>query len=193
MALFISLLVHSIDGVVSYAMRPGDRRSPELDLSDLTYDGFVTSTHLDAGLGQLTDGEEGQSNYRLDRHGLGVRGYDWVGWRNDSFNGDLRLSVKMDFKFDALRNFTAVRLFCNNQFSKDVLTFGAAEVWFSLDGVRYVEPPVEFQYERDTLMEYARMVSIPLNYRIGRFVRLVLYFDDARWMMISEVQFESGK
>ena len=45
---------------------------------------------------------------------------------------------------------------------------------------------------RDTLIEYARHIMIPLDNRIGQYVRLQLVFD-SKWMMISEVQFESGK
>jgi len=44
---------------------------------------------------------------------------------------------------------------------------------------------------RDSLMEYARTAVIPLHHGIGRYVRVALEFD-ARWIMISEVQFQSG-
>ncbi len=44
---------------------------------------------------------------------------------------------------------------------------------------------------RDTLIEYARHIVIPLDNRIGQFVRVQLNFD-SKWMMISEVQFDSG-
>ena len=47
------------------------------------------------------------------------------------------------------------------------------------------------RYMRDSLMEYARTVVIPLQHGIGRFIKLQLDFD-VRWILISEVQFESG-
>jgi len=47
------------------------------------------------------------------------------------------------------------------------------------------------RYMRDSLMEYARTVVIPLQNNVGQYVRVQLEFDD-RWMMISEVQFVSG-
>ena len=172
-------------------MPQGDQRSVELDLSDLTYDGHMIANVLHGGLGQLTDGEEGNSNFRQDQHGLGIRGYDWVGWKSDAFPSE-QSKIEITFKFDALRNFSSVQLFCNNQFSKEVRVFSRAEAWFSQDGTSYADNHVKYQYERDTLMELARVVIIPLNRRIGRYVKLVLYFD-ARWMMISGIHFESGK
>ena len=41
-------------------------------------------------------------------------------------------------------------------------------------------------------MEYIRPVIIPIPHRCGKFIRAELYFD-AKWMMISEVLFESGE
>ena len=55
-----------------------------------------------------------------------------------------------------------------------------------------IEIPCPFQYMRDTLIEYARHIIIPLDNRVGQYVRLQLVFD-SKWMMISEVQFDSGK
>ena len=72
------------DGVLSYSMPQGDHRAPDVDLRDFTYDGRVTDRYLSGGLGQLTDGVEGHSNLRLDPDGWGRRGYEWVGWRNDT-------------------------------------------------------------------------------------------------------------
>jgi len=67
-------------------MPQGDRRGDRVELYDFTYDGNVTEHgHLYGGLGQLVDGVEGQSNFRLDPLQRGVRGYEWIGWKNDSF------------------------------------------------------------------------------------------------------------
>ena len=152
------------DGSVWYSMPQGDRRNADLDLYDVIYDGDVTipptgsdvTGWLSGGLGQLTDGEEGQPNFRLDPRGLGIKGYQWVGWRNDSFSGALRsgksspksegASVEMTWKFDAVRNFSALRIHCNNMFSRDVRVFRAASVSFSVDGHLFTAPPVEYQY-----------------------------------------------
>lgn len=45
---------------------------------------------------------------------------------------------------------------------------------------------------RDTVMEYARNVLVPIPHRIGKYIKVQLYFD-ARWLMLSEVQFGSSK
>lgn len=55
-------------------MHQGERRGAEVDLYDFTYDGKVDENVLTGGLGQLTDGEEGGTNFRLDPHGTGKKG-----------------------------------------------------------------------------------------------------------------------
>ena len=159
--------VFHTDGAVWYSMPQGDRRNADLDLYDVTYDGDVTvpptgsdvAGWLSGGLGQLSDGEEGQPNFRLDPRGLGVKGYQWVGWRNDSFSGASRpprgeasppaapaAAVEMTWKFDAPRNFSALRIHANNMFTRDVRVFRAARVSFSVGGHRFTAPPVEYLY-----------------------------------------------
>ena len=54
-------------------MRQGDRRGSEVDLYDFTYDGNQENGFLSGGLGQLTDGEYGQDNFRLDPRGRGMK------------------------------------------------------------------------------------------------------------------------
>jgi len=145
-------------------MPQGDRRNAELDLYDVIYDGDVTvpptgsdvKGWLSGGLGQLTDGEEGQPNFRLDPRGLGIKGYQWIGWHNDSFSAASRsgkssaefrgASVEMTWKFDAVRNFSALRIHANNMFTRDVRVFRAARVSFSVGGHRFTAPPVEYLY-----------------------------------------------
>lgn len=41
----------------------------------------------------------------------------WVGWRNDSRNGQ---PVDIIFEFDSVRDFTSLSIYANNQFTKDV-------------------------------------------------------------------------
>ena len=185
-------------------MTQGERRTSDVELFDATYDGIHSPPSADGprrlynGLGQLVDGEEGQSNFRLDPKSLGVKGYEWIGWRNDSFAGAAAAAgsggacVEISFKFDAVRNFSALRIVANNMFSKDVRVFRSARVAFSVGGVVYSSPPVVYDYMRDSLIEYFRPVVVPLLHGIGRYVRVQLFFD-SRWMMISEVQFESGE
>jgi len=59
---------------VTYDIPQGERRSIDVDLTDATYDGIIDGQRLSGGLGQLTDGELGQSNFRaVDRRGTGVK------------------------------------------------------------------------------------------------------------------------
>ena len=177
------------DGVVLYSMRQGDRRGAEVDLYDFTYDGPVSDGYLSNGLGQLTDGEEGHTNFRLDPQGLGKKGYEWVGWKNDTLDTP---PIEIIFKFNKVRNFTSIKIHSNNMFSKDVRVFRMAKLYFSVGGKHFTSEPVSYEYMRDTLMEFARQVIIPVPHRTGRYIKMHLYFD-ARWVMISEVQFESGE
>lgn len=59
------------DGLLSYSMPQGERRGVEIDLSDRTYDGVKDDSYLHGGLGQLTDGVVGDSNFKLDVSGMG--------------------------------------------------------------------------------------------------------------------------
>lgn len=45
------------------------------------------------------------------------RAQGWVGWRNDTRNGK---PVEITFEFDRVREFSAVHVYCNNQFTRDV-------------------------------------------------------------------------
>ena len=70
--------------------------------------------------------------------------------------------------------------------------FRRAEIFFSIGGQYYQSQPLKFNYQQDSYFENARKVVIRLANQIGRFVRIDLYFE-SRWIMISEVEFESGK
>lgn len=60
--------------MVSYSVRQGDRRGNELEFFDFTYDGMRQDNFLLDGLGQLTDGQTGDYNFRLDNQELGIKG-----------------------------------------------------------------------------------------------------------------------
>ena len=168
-------------------MPQGERRGSEVDLYDISYDGTVKDSYLSGGMGQLSDREEGHTNFRLDPHNNNIKGYEWMGWRNESFLGK---PVEIVYKFDTVRNFSEVRIHSNNFFTKDVRVFRMARLYFSIGGKHYLTSPEEYRYMRDELIEYARTVVIPLHHRIGKYVKIQLYFD-SKWMMISEVQFNS--
>ena len=170
-------------------MSQGDQWDNQLGFQDLQYDGDITNHQLTGGLGQLTDGERGQSNFRYSRPGLNIKGYEWVGWKNDTKDEP---PVEILFKFDQIRNFTSVLIHANNLFSKGVRVFRKAELLFSVGGKYYETTPVEFYYHRDGFIEYARLVMIPVPHRVGKYVKLRLYYD-GQWILISEVSLRSGE
>jgi discoidin domain receptor family protein 2 len=178
------------DGILSYSMRQGDKRGTDVEFLDFSYDGVVSDNYLSDGLGQLTDGEEGDTNFRLDQQDIGVKGYEWVGWKNDTLIDPGPVSIL--FKFDSVRNFTSVMLFCNNYFSKDIRVFKTAVIHYSIGGKYFSVKKDKFYFIRDTVVEYARNVQIKLDHIIARYIRLDLYFD-SKWILISEVQFDSSK
>ena len=169
-------------------MPQGERRGSDVFLYDLTYDGDKEEKLLVGGLGQLTDAAKGQKNFRHHNENVKFKGYEWVGWRNETFGTN---PVEIIFKFDDVRNFTSMQIHCSNSFRRDIRVFRMAEIAFSIGGKYYVDEPVNYRFMRDTLIEYARNVVVPLENQVGRYIRLRLYFD-SRWMMISEVQFQSG-
>ena len=172
-------------------MRQGDSRGSDNNFFDFTYDGVVDHSYLSGGLGQLTDGETtGEKNFRLTSANTPTKGYEWVGWRNDSTSGEGPIDIL--FKFDTVRNFSSVIIHCNNFFSKNVRVFKSAVMYFSIGGEFYLTDPVTFHFQRDTVMDYNHEVVIDLKHNIGQYVKMKLFFD-AKWMMISEVQFISGE
>jgi len=70
--------------------------------------------------------------------------------------------------------------------------FSYAKVYLGTGGNQFIGEPVHFSYIPDQVLEQAREVTIKLHSRAGRFLKLQLYFA-ARWIMLSEVVFESGK
>nr|CAI5859950.1 unnamed protein product [Callosobruchus analis] len=170
-------------GIVSYSSPEGSE--PSQGLFDSSYDGIRSNGYLTEGLGRLVDGEVGLSNFRLDL-GYG-KGNGWVSWKNDSMpNG----YVELLFEFDQVRNFTAVHLYTNNLFSRNVQVFSKAKVMFSIGGEYFSGPMLSYTHVPDRQSESARNVTIDFHQKLAKFVKLRLYFADQR-MMISEVVFES--
>ncbi|KAH9500698.1 DNA damage responsive protein [Bulinus truncatus] len=122
------------DSLVSYNMPQGHKRGVEVDFYDYTYDGLRENDYLSNGLGQLTDGALGETNFRLDPKKTGIKGYEWVGWKDDTMS---KFPVSMIFKFDSVRNFTQVNIHTNNHHSKDVRVFRNAEIFYSIGGKYY--------------------------------------------------------
>ncbi|XP_073823339.1 smoke alarm isoform X1 [Musca autumnalis] len=176
------------EGIVSYSIPKGVQRGMEVDLSDKTYDGTEQGDRYVDGLGQLVDGQKGKDNFRTDIHGFG-KGYEWIGWRNDT-PGLMGKPVEIIFEFDTVRNFSAIILHTNNMFTKDVQVFVHAKVFFSIGGRHFSGEPVHFSYMPDTIMDHARDVTIKLHHRVGKYLKINLYFA-VKWIMLSEISFVS--
>ncbi|EZA49268.1 Discoidin domain-containing receptor [Ooceraea biroi] len=174
------------DGVVSYSMPQGDKRGNGWEFFDATYDGHWDG-ELRRGLGQLTDGKTGPDNFKMGYYNDNDRAQGWVGWRNDSRGQP----VEIKFEFDKVREFSAVHIYCNNQFTRDVQVFSQVDILFSIGGKYYTGEPITYTYMEDKIFETSRNITIKLHHRVGKFVKLRLHFSD-RWIMISEVTFDSG-
>ncbi|XP_076649969.1 discoidin domain-containing receptor 2 [Halictus rubicundus] len=172
------------DGVVSYSMPQGDKRGNGWEFFDVTYDGLWDG-ELRRGLGQLTDGKTGPDNFKLGYYD-NDRTQGWVGWRNDTRTQP----VEIKFEFDKVREFSAIHIYCNNQFTKDVQVFSQVDILFSIGGKYYTGEPITYTYMEDKIFETSRNITIKLHHRVGKYVKLRLHFSD-RWIMISEVTFDS--
>lgn len=174
-------------GIVSYSMPQGDKRGASWEFYDTSYDGHWDGEKLRYGLGQLTDGRVAPDDFKFMFYDDRENSQGWVGWKNDT-RGET--PVEITFEFDAVREFTALHIFCNNQFTKEVQVFSKAEVFFSVGGKFYKGEPITFDYIEDRIFETPRNVSIKLHHRVGRFVKVQLHFA-ARWILLSEVSFDS--
>ncbi|KAL3275329.1 hypothetical protein HHI36_020096 [Cryptolaemus montrouzieri] len=173
------------DGLVSYSMPQGDKRGSNWEFYDFAYDGHWEGDDLQQGLGQLVDGRFGHDDFKSDFYN---EGQAWVGWKNDTRHNT---SIDITFEFDKVREFSAVHIFCNNQFTKEVKVFSLAKVLFSVGGKHFNRgEPITFEYIEDLIFEVARNVTIKLHHRVGRFVKVQLYFS-SKWLMVSEITFDS--
>ncbi|KAA0201619.1 hypothetical protein HAZT_HAZT010083 [Hyalella azteca] len=174
-------------GLLSYTTEDGELRGKDDGLQDVTYDGSRDGNLLAGGLGQLTDGEIGHNNFRVDVKGR-HNGYEWVGWKNTTRG---KKPVEIIFYFDSVRNFSSVHLFVNNFFSKDVQVFSRANIMFSVDGGEHYYKGIETNEQPDRVFEEAKNVTIRLHDSSADTVKLQLFFA-LRWLMVSEITFDSA-
>ena len=150
---------------------------------DETYDGkYVPSSQmLTDGLGQLSDGVTGTEDISI------IDGRQpWIGWSNDSHR-----YISISFRFDCIRQINRMTIHASNLFSKDIFIFKSAIISFSTgkDEPNYSNSVI-YQHPRDEMFEIARPILIELNNHLADTVRLDLYFD-SKWMLISEITFDS--
>ncbi|XP_055515949.1 discoidin domain-containing receptor 2-like [Leucoraja erinacea] len=181
------------DGLSSYRgpvgqtiWKPG---SAIVYLNDSTYDGFQESRNIYGGLGQLTDGVLGLDNFAQSHEYRVWPGYDYVGWCKDNFHNQY---VELEFEFDQRRNFSAMKVHCNNLYTKSVKIFHRVECFFKQQLVA--------NWERDTVgvttvmddkNPSVRFVIVPLGQRLAKAILCRFHFAD-RWMLFSEISFQSS-
>ncbi|KAJ8274491.1 hypothetical protein COCON_G00091160 [Conger conger] len=176
-----------LDGLVSYNAPAGQHltlHDLRVHLNDSVYDGAVGYSRMTEGLGQLTDGMSGLDDF-THSHVYNVwPGYDYVGWNNESFQ-----HVELVFEFDRVRNFTTMKVHCNNMFTKRVKTFRQVDCYFR--SMSDWEPdPVSFSPVMDNVNPSARFITVPLHNRMASAIKCQYFFADV-WMMFSEITFQS--
>ncbi|NXD40430.1 DDR2 protein, partial [Copsychus sechellarum] len=115
-------------------------------------------------------------------------GYDYVGWRNESTAGGF---VEITFEFDRIRNFTAMKVHCNNMFAKGVKIFKEVQCYFRADAGEWEPGAVSSVLVLDDVNPSARFVTVPLLHRMASAIKCQYYFADT-WMMFSEITFQSA-
>ncbi|NXI32458.1 DDR2 protein, partial [Sterrhoptilus dennistouni] len=114
-------------------------------------------------------------------------GYDYVGWRNESTAGGY---VEITFEFDRIRNFTAMKVHCNNMFAKGVKIFKEVQCYFRADTSEWEPSAISSVLVLDDVNPSARFVTVPLLHRMASAIKCQYYFADT-WMMFSEITFQS--
>uniref|UniRef100_A0A8C9X9C8 receptor protein-tyrosine kinase n=1 Tax=Sander lucioperca TaxID=283035 RepID=A0A8C9X9C8_SANLU len=172
-----------LDGLTSYSIPDGHQmiyRGLDVYFNDSVYDGA-------SGLGQLTDGTWGLDDF-LHSHIYAMwPGYDYVGWNNKSLPKGY---VEMIFEFDHVRNFTSMKVHCNNMFSRGVRMFRQATCYFR-SASDWEADPVTFRPTVDRMSQSARFVTVSLGDRTASAIKCRFHFSDV-WMLFSEVAFQSG-
>ncbi|XP_019386264.1 PREDICTED: discoidin domain-containing receptor 2 [Crocodylus porosus] len=179
-----------LDGLVSYNAPAGQQfvlpGGAVIYLNDSVYDGAFGYS-MTEGLGQLTDGVSGLDDF-TETHEYHVwPGYDYVGWRNESTTSGY---IEIMFEFDRIRNFTTMKVHCNNMFAKGVKIFKEVQCYFRSDANEWEPNAISSVLVLDDVNPSARFVTVPLLHRMANAIKCQFYFADT-WMMFSEITFQS--
>ncbi|XP_062989773.1 discoidin domain-containing receptor 2 [Elgaria multicarinata webbii] len=176
-----------LDGLVSYSAPAGQQLvlpgGTVIYLNDSIYDGYS----MTEGLGQLTDGVSGLDDFSQTHEYHVWLGYDYVGWRNESTtNGH----VEIIFEFDRIRNFTTMKVHCNNMFAKGVKIFKEVQCHFRSEANEWEPNTISSVPVLDDVNPSARFVTVSLHHHMASAIKCQFYFADT-WMMFSEITFQS--
>nr|XP_003474041.1 epithelial discoidin domain-containing receptor 1 isoform X3 [Cavia porcellus] len=178
------------DGLLSYTAPVGQTMHvPEaVHLNDSTYDGFTVGGLQYGGLGQLADGVVGLDDFRQSQELRVWPGYDYVGWSNRSFPSGF---VEMEFEFDRLRAFQAMQVHCNNMHTLGARLPRGVQCQFKRGPATAWEgEPVRHALGGSLGDPRARVISVPLVGRVGRFLQCRFLFAGP-WLLFSEISFIS--
>ena len=111
----------------------------------------------------------------------------WVGWKNEK-----KEFVEIIFEFETIQEFHSIELYCNNQFTREISVFKELRAFFSIGGDIYSSDAVSYTPMTDEIFEEPRNITAKLHRRVGRFVKIHLYFG-SKWLLVSEVSFDSSE
>ena len=201
-------------------MPQGDKRGATYEFYDWNYDGEWRGDYLTNGLGSLTDGNLGPRDYKLGYYAKSktlcvlqtqcwimllptfyfMKGFflscnhislfsdrGWVGWKNEK-----KEFVEIIFEFETIQEFYSIELYCNNQFTREISVFKELRAFFSIGGDIYSSDAVSYTPMTDEIFEEPRNITAKLHRRVGRYVKIHLYFG-SKWLLISEVSFDSSQ
>lgn len=176
------------DALVSYSAPAGDEFAPNFFLEDI-YDGDESEEDgsLRKGLGLLSDGLFGETVSLMDTRSNPPSAHGWVGWANR----DSKPPVTLIFEFKTVREFDHVTLTSYSMLSSGIQPFTQMLAYFSIEGKKYHPKYVKTVNKMDpSRIEGPLNVTQNLDGRIGRFVKIELYFEN-KWLLLSEIRFAS--
>lgn len=185
-----------LDSLISYRISQGNLRTNKpgwSSLRDKGYDGTrlkfgAKAGMLYYGLGQLTDGVTGRV---ADWNDTGNANWiDWIGWKDT-----VTAKPTVTFEFSSLRRFSSVRFHILNLpglhekmlFSKVVLSFSKDGEYFAWKTI--YEPSMT---KRASMSNRAFWIEVNLEGLVGKDVACEFQYY-GWWVLISEVEFESGE
>ena len=166
----------------------GDEFSPNFFLEDI-YDGDEDEADgtLSRGLGVLTDGLFGETVNLADTRSNPPSAHGWVGWANR----DGKPPVTIIFEFKTVREFDFVTITSNSLSQSGITPFTQMLAYFSIEGKKFHPRYVKTVNKMESgKMEGPVNVTQTLEGRVGRFVKLELYFEN-KWLLLSEIRFSS--
>lgn len=113
-----------------------------------------------------------------------ISAHGWVGWNNKN------RPLTITFEFSQRQEFKSVTLTTYCQLDLGIQPFSQMLAYFSTDGLTYHPQYVKVVNKQLSLSRQTQNITLSLAQRVGRFVKLELYFDN-KWLLISEVSFSS--